>query len=90
MKYSDEIIKPIINIIAKISLRQIITIELHNNILSFHYKSNNDSLQDYSNFSKKLEFINKDKISKPNIVRFDVPSPDPLAINALNEFEELK
>jgi hypothetical protein len=89
MYYPDKISKPIINILAKISLREISSIDIQNNIVSFHYNSSTDALQDYSNFSKKLEFINKDK-KQVIINRLDMPSPDPLAINALNEYDKLK
>lgn len=89
MHYPDQIFKPIINIIAKISLREIASIYIQNNVLSFHYKSSHDALQAYSNFSKKLEFINKDE-KKIIHNRIDMPSPDPLAMNALNEYDQLK
>ena len=92
MYFPDQICKPIINIIAKISLREITAIDIQNNVLSFHYKSSSDALQAYSNYSKKLEFINKEKEKESNssLVKMDMPAPDSMAINALNEYDQLK
>lgn len=94
MYYPDQICKPIVNIMAKISLRDIAAIHLQNNVLSFHYKSSSEALGAYSNYSKKLEFINKDKEkekeSNLSLVKMDMPAPDSMALNALNEYDQLK
>lgn len=90
MYFPDQICKPIVNIMAKISLRDITAIYIQNNVLSFHYKSSSEALGAYSNYSKKLEFINKDKNLNYSSTRMDMPAPDSMAINAINEYDQLK
>jgi len=88
--YPYAIMKPIINIIGKISLRGVNSVYLNNNVLSIKYKNSEDAENDFFNFEKKIKYINDSdsKIHKENSNQFYKPMPDPIAIELLNEYDE--